>query len=175
MNAEIFIAELRDLAPAREELEEYGLDETEIDSIQSCFLAEQRQLNSPGTVKSELNSLLEHFSCDSIEIAGVIFNASVATLPQGEHFASLEADPLVIEPCGTIAWFDHASTDSDFHRKVCAENGGAFLEAMIFVATVWRNKRLWKDRMDEAVSRCVVASNSPESQDFYATLLAGMR
>lgn len=167
MQVEIFLEQLYDAMPNRDDLEDYGLEEGEIQEIQGTFVATKRRF-STGQGSGEIERLIEEFDCSKVEIGLIRFQGKLSNQPYGTVFAFCEADPLAICADGSIAMFDHESPDSK--QVKCASNSERFLDALAAFIDIRANKSHWKGRIGEAAEVCANAAGGSQFQEFFRLL-----
>ncbi|TWT91341.1 hypothetical protein [Neorhodopirellula pilleata] len=172
MKSKEFVESLKRLMPTVYELKNYGLMADDINDIQRCFVAEPVQVADSLEFKSPIHELLACYSCSSLEIAGVSWKRKIIAMANGDCFASMELDPIVVEhQSGRILLLNHATMEFDAGTMVCASGSEEFLDAMIEVATIYRQKDRWRGRIDEATVRCVGKACASASEQFFSSLL----
>lgn len=171
MNAEDFVARLRDAMPSQESLADYGLDDEEIDAIQLTFIAKPRdQVQSTQESNHEIQRLIRDFDCSTVEIGLVRFCNEFAHLQSGERFAFCEADSVLLRKDGAVALYAHSAPDSLLLE--CAADSERFLDALAEFVEVQKKKRDWEGRVQEAAIRCATAAGGEKYLDFYRLLCA---
>ncbi len=167
MNAETFLKCLQDVIPSRESLEDYGLENDEIEEIQATFLAPAKK--SPEEEQGdEVQRMLANFDCSRIEIGLIRFQDKVRSHLYGTMFAFCEADPLVIRKDGSIAMYDHANPDS--MQLECAVNSERFLDALAKFIDIRSKKSNWKGRTVEAAELCANTAGGSQYCEFFRQL-----
>jgi hypothetical protein len=172
MKAEHFLNVLRDAMPSRDTLEEYGLDEDEIEEIQATFLARARSASSRKG-QSEVERLITEFDCSRVEVGLVRFLDEPRERDQGIQFACCEADSIVVKEDGSVAMYDEGATESK--EVPCATDSQKFLEGLAAFIEIRANKSHWKGRVDEAATRCAAAAGGGQSEEFFRILCGFLR
>ena len=167
MNAETFLQCLQDVMPGREALEDYGLENDEIEDIQATFLASARK-SYEKEQGDEIQRMLAIFDCSRIEVGLIRFQDKVRSHLYGTMFAFCEADPLVIRADGSIAMYDHSNPDS--MQLKCAVSSERFLDALARFVDIRSKKLNWKGRTIEAAELCANTAGGSEYCDFFRLL-----
>ena len=164
-----FLAVVGKAMPDREGLEEYGLDDDEIDAIQSTFSYTARETqSSPVEPASELERMILDNDCSAIEIGLVRFLERPESHSQGVAVACCEADPVVVRSDGSVGVYDHGDPDSVVME--CAGNPESFLDGLAAFIEVRANKSDWQGRHESAAHHCSVKAGGSAYTDFFATL-----
>ena len=169
MTADEFLRHLEQAMPERSSLEAHGLDEDDIEAIQSTYVAPLRATTTASDV-SEVERLVLDFDCSNVEVGLVRFNDRPMASPRGTCFAYCEADPLVVLRDERVALCDHASPQTIV--LLCARDSSRFLDAMAAFVSLRRDKAAWKGRVEQAATRCAHSAGGPEYQAFYRSLVA---
>lgn len=167
MNAETFIKSIENVKPSRESLEDYGLEDEEIEEILATFMAPAKKI-SKEEQNDEIQRMLTSFDCSKIEIGLIRFQDEVRAHSYGKMFAFCEADPLVIRADGSIAMYDHANPDPV--PLECAGNSEKFLDALAKFIDIRSKKSNWKGRTVEAAELCAKAAGGSQYCDFFRQL-----
>lgn len=167
MNAQTFLRLVERTMPSRTSLEEYGLDDEEIEEIRSTFLAPKRGPSDKADL-SAVERMVVEFDCSKLELGLVRFNDRLIPLPWGTCFGYCEADPLVLTEDGTVALCDHARPD--LAPQLCAENADLFLDAMATFVSLRSEKAEWMGKVDQAAVKCATAAGGRKYVDFFRSL-----
>lgn len=169
MKAEEFLEKLKMAMPTDAELEDYGLDEQEIEQIKATFQARPRHIGEPVMdATGEIGRLIWRFDCNSLEVGLIRFDAAVTSQLGGLRFGLCEADPLLVKPDGSVVMHDHSTPGREvFH---CASNPEKFLDALIIFVQIRREEQKWHGREGEAAEMCANASGKGLSRPFYQLL-----
>jgi hypothetical protein len=169
MKADAFVENLRSAMPSLKALEDYGLDEDEIDEIQSTFRATPKAVSkAPPSFAGELGRLVGSYDCTGLEIGLVSFEGELKEHANGLIFGHCEADTLVVRNDGAVAMYEHdAPSQTAF---LCAVDSEHFLDALATFVSIRTEKGIWKGRVGEAAQRCCSASGEPASVGFYELL-----
>jgi hypothetical protein len=175
MRAEEFVQRLQAVMPSRECLQDYGLDEDEIEDVQSTFIAVRRNVGQAKEAlsSSEIERLFELFDCTQVEIGLIRFGNRPTNHDNGICFAECEADLLVLNHDGRIVLYDHDHGADE--GLPCAVNASYFLDALAEFLTIRHDKQIWKGRVLEAASKCAHVAGGTEYQKFYELLCAFLR
>lgn len=163
-----FLNALVKAMPSHAELEEYGLSEDEIKSIQAAFQSTAREGSTlPSVAKSELEKMLLEYDCSTVEIGLIRFLPEPRTYQGVTIVAYCEADLIAVSEADAIVMHDH----DDFGRTTaCAKNSEAFLDALTEWITLRRNASQWKERSEEAAKRCAEKAGGLEYLPFFRIL-----
>lgn len=167
MNAENFLKHLLDAMPRRDSLEEYGLENDEIDEIQATFMAIIRK-SAREERGGEIQRMIAKFDCSRIEIGLIRFRDKPRSHSKGMMFAFCEADLLVEHGDGSIAMYDHANPDC--LQMECAVNSERFFDALAQFIDIRSNKSAWKGRVLEAAELCADAAGGSQYREFFRLL-----
>lgn len=169
MNAQAFLRHVEHALPSRTSLEDYGLDDEEIEEIRSTFLAPKRGPSDKRNL-SPLERMVVEFDCSKLELGLVRFSDRLISLPLGTCFGYCEADPLVLTEDGSVALCDHERPD--LVHQLCAENADRFLDAMATFVSLRSEKAAWMGKVDQAADKCATAAGGRKYMDFFCSLCA---
>ncbi len=167
MNAQHFLRHIERAMPSRASMQEYGLDNEEIEEMRSTFLAPRRPVSIADGL-SQIEQLIVGFDCSKLEVGLVRFNGRLVPHRAGTCFAYCEADPLVLVEDGSVWLCDHVQPDSVF--QPCAESADRFLDAMATFASIRSDGESWMGRTGEAVDLCATAAGGERFADFFRLL-----
>lgn len=153
--------------PSSDTLEEYGLDEGEIEEIQATFVGERRALTT-SEEHSEVERLITEFDCSRVEVGLVRFLDAPRDHSQGVQFAYCEADFIFLKENGSVVLVDGRMTESNGIK--CATDFQRFLDGLGAFVEIRANKSNWKKRSGEAASLCAEAAGGSENLEFYRML-----
>lgn len=130
MNAELFVAEIKNYAPSRESLEKFGLSEKFISKQLSKYNCHPR--SKPLTevlLNSEVLRLINEYDCSELTI-GILSFANEITENENHFFiGNVEADILAINKVThEIQVLDY--TNLNWVINGCASNGATLLDAL---------------------------------------------
>jgi hypothetical protein len=167
-----FVNKLSDAMPSVEELDEYGMDESEIEDIRRTFFARKRDkpIDLSGLPESSLTRLVRDYDCSTLEIGLVRFRETAKMLEHGWCFADCEAEEVVVTRDGTILL-----VDAGHPRLKCARDGTGFLNGLGEFIDLRRRKVEWKSRVSEAARKCAVAAGGDEYVEFFEMLCSFLR
>jgi len=178
MKAEIFIKQLRALAPDAVALEKLGLNEEEINSeINSYhFIKRPHPITVQG--KSELVDLLTNWNAGQIEIGLIRFLHKPVIIDENQlQFGLVEIDPLVISNTNEILVYEEGSNNHVLWKV--AKNPDSFLDAMInaaeFLTKTGMNLIDYNDSNEamKVAKKCSVSAGGSKYFSFYLMLLGG--
>ncbi len=155
--------------PSSEQLNEYGLDESEISDIQKTFKSVERNLSdSDSGARSEIERLILRNDCSTVEVGLLRFLSYPKEHPQGAVVAVCENDPIVVRGDGTVAMYDHGNPD--LKAMDCGADSERFLDALAAFIDIRRNKLQWKGRVTAAAEVCSQLAGGPAYLDFFRLL-----
>lgn len=164
-----FLAAVRKAMPDRDELEDYGLDDEEIDAIQSTFSSRARVAKpSPEESASELERMILDNDCSTVEIGLVRFLERPRPHSEGVAVAYCEANMIVVRADGSVSLYDHAAPATV--AMECAASSEAFLDGLAAFVEIRANKSDWMGRPALAAQHCSAQAGGSAYMDFFATL-----
>ena len=169
MKADAFVRHLQRAKPDRATLEEYGLDEEEIEEIESTFTASRRLPHAEGVLSEAVRMVVE-FDCAKLEVGPICFNGEPRPLAKGVCFAVCEADPLMVVDSGAVVLCDHEEPERV--QLACAADAERFLDALARFVTVRQDRERWMGKVEEASALCAEAAGGASYSDFYRMLCA---
>lgn len=167
MKAREFCENLLAVMPTRAELEDYGLDEEDIESIEACFSAKKRDRVFDGD-GSELERLVYEYDCSRVQVGLVRFLEEPIACSEGREIGSLEVDPIVVLGDCRVAVLD--MLDRRRVQFICSLDSEGFLKALATYALQVRRQDDWKGKSDEAARQCCVAAGGNEYFSFWRVL-----
>lgn len=172
MRAEQFLTCLRNAMPSRSTLEEYGLDNDEIEEVQATFLGTARKPVSTN-IRDELVRLVLEFDCSKVEVGLVRFLGEPQRHMKGMRVAYCEAESIVLNKDGVVVLCDDSGVGSNDIQ--CASDSRRFLEGLCIFIEIRRNKSEWKGKVEDAAVRCARAAGGPQFAEFFRILCAFLR
>ncbi len=164
-----FLAIVGSATPDRDELDENGLDDDEIDAIQNTFSYTVRESqNQPAVSATELERMILDHDCSTIEIGMVRFLEWPESHPHGIAVAHCEADTIVVRTDGSVGLYDHAHPESV--AMECAADSESFLRGLAAFVEVRTNRSEWRGRAESAADHCSTLAGGSAFTDFFAIL-----
>ena len=129
MRAEHFLNNVQLSAPSLRTLEDFGLDQDEIEEIRLAFQCQRKpDATDDGPFRNELERMLHLYDCSNLEIGLIRFSSDPRRTVAGVAIGCVEADPLIVHDDGQVATYDHA--DEQEMMLPCARTAEHFLEAL---------------------------------------------
>lgn len=167
MNAKQFCDFLAQMMPTREELEEWELDEAEIEDVQQSFLGEPRSGNVSERA-TELERLISAYDCSKVEVGLVRFLDAPRKVELGTRVAYFEADHIVVVPSGEVVLCDWRLPKEVWLS--CARDSESFLDGLSVFLRQIRDRERWSGRESLVAQRCATAAGGTEYLPFFQAL-----
>lgn len=177
MDTELFVKELKLLAPSKENLKKFNVDDSFIDYFRSRFYCIPKSQDIIKNYSGDLIiSLLDAYDCSKIEIGTVNFLFEPIENVAFYHIGNVDGDILVLNKISLkIEVLDYTNTDHVIWQ--CSSNSNGFLEALLICAEFFvlklENFSLVENKkyMAEVINECIEKAGGFEYVGFYQMLL----
>jgi hypothetical protein len=174
IDKETFAQRLQELAPSKEELRRFDVDEQFIEFFRARFFCTPKpRSNNRLLTDATVLSLLQDFDCSKVEIAIITFLLDPVEGVTHYIFGNAEQDILALNKIsGEIEVLDYA--DNTHVIWSCASSGESFLEALLVSAEYLTNKLKSDNSHDKETylfQHCVDVAGGHKYANFYQMLL----
>lgn len=176
MNKELFVERLRLLAPSKDDLQKYDVQEDYIQQLIISYQCTPKATSDFLLNNDTLLSLLSYYDCSKIEIGTVSLIKSPIEEANFYQVGNVDADILALNKISLqVEVLDYTSTNHVIWE--CASNSSNFLEALLLCAEYLTSKlKNLSDDEDpmillQHVNRCAEIAGGEEYADFYKMLL----